>query len=191
MAFKDYSKKLWDWLTGTDSALVPSVQLSGSNTGKGIASTFTRANATDAYAANDVVADSASAGTVQSWANIGAAGDLIEILGVTAMFKKAATNLALPAGMTTFTLHLYNAAPTAINDNAAWTLGIADADKYLGSIQTSIMVDKGDILWSENYGINKPVKLAGTSLYYMPVTDAAFTPTAQEDMTFEIQTMAV
>jgi len=166
-------------------------QLMGSRTGKGILSSFTRANATDAYIAGDVIADSASAATVQSFAGVGAAGDEIMILGVTALFKKVSTNLALPTGMTTFTLHLYNAAPAAINDNVAWSLPYADADKYLGSIQTAVMADKGDILWSENSGINKPIVLAGTSLYYIPVTDAGFTPTAQVVKNFTLHSLAL
>jgi len=132
-----------------------------------------------------------SAATVQSFANVGAAGDSIMILGVTALFKKASTNLALPTGMSTFTLHLYNATPTAINDNVAWSLPYTDADKYLGSIQTATMGNKGEVLWSENSGINKPVKLAGTAIYYIPVTDAGFTPTAQVVKDFTLHTMAV
>ena len=88
---------------------------------------------------------------------------------------------AVPANMSTFTLHLFNAAPTAIADNTAWTLVSADKDKYLGSIEIDTPVDLGDVLVSHKDNINIKRKLADDSrtIYGQLVTDGGFTPTAE------------
>lgn len=89
---------------------------------------------------------------------------------------------AIPAGMTTFRLHLYDAPPTAILDNAAFDVPAGDRASYLGFIDLVTPVDMGSTLVSQNTGLNRPLKLAAgsTSLYGLLVTTGAFTPTSAE-----------
>jgi len=88
---------------------------------------------------------------------------------------------ALPAGMGYFRLHLYNAAPTPIADNAAFNLIAADRDKYMGFIELPPPLDLGDTLYTEteamNYAIRKEVTvLSGGTIYGILQTVNAFTP---------------
>lgn len=142
-------------------------------TGKASSATFTRPNDTTAYAAGDVV--STLAGAIMEFAAVGAMNDLIVILGSRLTIAVS----SVPAGCTGFYLHLYNAAPTAIADNAVYNLPAGDLAKYLGYIVIGQPVDLGDNIVSVNNGINHTVKLASTSLYGIIQTIGAFTPTAQ------------
>lgn len=141
-------------------------------TGKASSATFTRPNDATAYTAGDVV--STLAGAVGEFTTVGAANELIAILG--ARFTCAVN--AVPAGCTGFYLHLYNAAPTAIADNAAYNLPAADLAKYLGYVVIGQPVDLGDNIVAINDNINHTVKLASTSLYWILQTIGAYTPTA-------------
>jgi hypothetical protein len=98
--------------------------------------TITRPANTTAYTAGDAigVADvsvAANAGSaIHELTNIGPAGGLILMLSMDLTVSLAAA----PAGMGAFTAHIFNASPTAILDNAAYSLQAADRSKYLGSI---------------------------------------------------------
>lgn len=153
----------------TDASIAVAVKL----TGKASSATFTRPNDVTAYAAGDVV--STLAGAVMEFATVGAAADLIAILGL----RYTCAITAVPAGCTGFYLHLYNAAPAAIADNAAYNLPAADLAKYLGYVVIGQPVDLGDNIVSVSDNINHTVKLASTSLYGILQTIGAFTPTAQ------------
>jgi hypothetical protein len=85
---------------------------------------------------------------------------------------------AIPAGMSGFRLHLFNAAPTAITDNLAFNLIAADRTKYLGYIELTTPIDLGDTLWSQNDNVNFKSKLAAatTSIYGVLETKTAYTP---------------
>jgi len=100
---------------------------------------------------------------------------------------------AIPAGMTTFELHLFNAAPTAIADNTAWALADADRAKYLGKVMLSAPVDVGGTLWSQTDGINKKFKCAAasTTIYGQLATSTAYTPTALTVKTVTLHTVGV
>lgn len=106
-----------------------------------------------------------------------AAGSGFLITGATVEIDAA----AVPAGMSTFKLHLYDAAPTAIADNAAFDLPEADRAKYLGYITLAAPIDLGATLWSQNDNLNFNGKLssAGTTLYGIMTTDGAYTPTSE------------
>ncbi len=87
---------------------------------------------------------------------------------------------SLPAGMTSFRLHIYTALPTAIVDNAAFTVADADRGNYIGYIPIGTPEDiGGNILWSQVENINFVRKLAtgSTTLYCVLQTIAGFTPT--------------
>lgn len=187
MAFTDYSKKMWDWLTGGDATLVPNVQLAGSNVGKKVSTNFTRADAADAYSAGDVISDSTTTPHYLTFASVGVAGQTICINSSRIIANKASTNLAAP--VTTFRLHLFSSAPTAIADNAALTT-LAEADaapgKYLGHITMSAPIDIGYNWASQDDNINKFVTLVGTALYGILETVSGFTPTASAVKTIDL-----
>lgn len=66
---------------------------------------------------------------------------------------------------TNFRLHLFNAAPTVIADDAAFVVALADRSKYLGMIDLGVPIDLGStLLWSEVNGLSKPVQLVSHNL---------------------------
>lgn len=87
---------------------------------------------------------------------------------------------SLPSGMSTFKLHLYNAATAVpLADNAPQTYLTADKAKLLTSITLDAPTDKGDFLWSRTNGVNKVITMAtGGIVYGRLETDGAYTPTA-------------
>jgi hypothetical protein len=93
--------------------------------------------------------------------------------------------------MSSFTLHLYDATPTAITDNLAWTLLLADGGKYLGSIQFSTPVDLGTTLiyWLENINIKRKLATGSTSIYGQLVTDAGWTPGSEDVINIDLETV--
>ena len=90
---------------------------------------------------------------------------------------------AVPAGMVDFRLHLYNASPTAILDNAAFDLVTADRTKYLGFVSVPAPIDLTSTLWSETESMGYPVRKqivvpSGGTVYGQLQTVGGFTPTA-------------
>lgn len=84
---------------------------------------------------------------------------------------------AIPAGMTSFVLHLYSQTPpSALADNAAWDLSAGDRASYLGEIQMGSPADKGSSLYCSAVGVNLPVLTGATGLWAYLVTNGAFTP---------------
>lgn len=143
----------------------------------------TRPNDTTAYAALDVVGTDPA--TNLSFTGVGSVdGGHVIITGVSLRCDVA----AVPSGMSSFRLHLYNAAPTALADNAAFNLIAADRDKYLGFIEIGTPVDLGDTIYSRNDNTNFKVKLASASstLYGVLQTVGGFTPTAQAVKTISL-----
>src|SRR4030042_3959528 len=89
----------------------------------------------------------------------------------------------VPANMSTFTLHLFSSAQTAIADNAAWVLVTGDKDKYFGSITFSLPAVKGGvILWSqiEDINIKRKLDVLSNTIYGQLVTNGAYTPASAE-----------
>ena len=158
-------------------------ELTASGTPYSSSASKTRPNDTTAYAALDVIAEDASAGTVWTFANIGpAAGGKILLTRVSLRIDVN----AIPAGMGAFRLHLYNAAPTAINDNAAYNLPSGDRAKYLGYVEIPSPLDLGDTLYADTEAMGFPIRMqltlpaeASGSLFGILQTVAGFTPTAQ------------
>jgi hypothetical protein len=127
----------------------------------------------DAYAALDVIGADPSANiSFTSVGNIQAGH--IEITGASVLLATA----AIPSGMTTFAIHLFDAAPTALANNAAFNVIAADRSKYLGSITTGSAIDLGDTLYASSDSVNMVRKLAtsSTTLYGVLQTTGAFTP---------------
>lgn len=89
---------------------------------------------------------------------------------------------AVPAGMTTFRLHLYSVTPpSAIADNAAFDLPVGDRASYLGYCDLGTPVDLGATL-SVQADFLRQVKLAGTSLFAYLVTTGGFTPAGNSEV---------
>jgi hypothetical protein len=143
--------------------------------GSSPSATITRPNNADPYIAGDVVGQDPAVN--MTFSNIlPLSGGRFAILSV----RMRIDVNAIPAGMQGFRLHLYNATPTGIADNAAYNLPEADRAKYLGYVTLSVPLDNGDTLWCQDDGVNFIGKLAtgSTTIYGILQTPFAFTPTA-------------
>lgn len=128
-----------------------------------------------AYAANDIM--SVAQEFAFTYANGVAipSGSLIRILSATLKIDVA----ALQASEAAYALQCYSVTPpSALADNAAWTLASGDLAAYRGSIGLGTPVDLGAALYIRTAAIDTDIKLAGTSLFAQLQTIAGFTPTA-------------
>ncbi len=92
---------------------------------------------------------------------------------------------AVPSGMTSFRLYLYDATPpSALADNAAWDLPSGDRSNFLGYIDFGTPVDLGSTLFVQttNPGLQVKLASASTSLYGYLVTTAGYTPAANSEV---------
>lgn len=148
----------------------PSITVGG--VGFSSQATVTRPANTTPYAAGDVVGAAAAAIT---FLDIGPLGGRIIITDADLRMDVA----AVPADMTSFRLHLYNATPpSALADNAAWDLPSGDRASYLGYIDMGTPVDVGSTLFVQSDGTGtKDIQMgASTSLFGYLVTNAGYTP---------------
>jgi len=148
--------------------------------------TITRGDVTAPYLAGDVV--STVAGEVMEFPSVGSANAMIVILGSRLRIDLDA---AVTAGITGYRLHLYNAAPTAIADNAPFNLPAADRAKYLGYINISTPIRLDDTQFAQDDNINYTCILAGTSLFGILQTIGAYTPTANAVKTIILNVASV
>lgn len=141
-----------------------------------VADKLTRPNNTTAYDAGDVLGSDPAANI--EFINIAPVeGGHLVIDSVDLEINMT----AIPSGMTTFTLHLYDAAPTAIADNTAFSQA-ADSANYLGYIAITAPKVVGACLRSRvnNIGFKTKTNGGGKSLWGILVTDAAWTPEASK-----------
>jgi len=158
------------------------------NRGKSISVSVTRPNDTTAYAANDVIG-TATSGNLTFTDIVPRQGAGFLVLGSRLRIDVN----AVPSGMAGFRLHLYNAAPTAIADNAAFNLPSGDRTKYLGYITMSTPVDFGDTLVAVDDNMNFSGKCAdgSTTIYGMLETLGAYTPAASTVKTVTLNAVGV
>lgn len=101
--------------------------------------TITRPADTNAYAAKDAVSNSTSAPTILTLTNaashVGGNGYVVKV--------RAFTNSATAMLGAVFRLHLYNEAPTAVNDNAQFALLWANRTKRVGFIDLPALATEG------------------------------------------------
>lgn len=158
-----------------ENAISASNPLSIGGAGYASQPSFNRTADTNAYTAGDVVgAGTGAAGAVITFTSMGlAAGDVM----ITDADLLINVN-AVPSGMTSFRLHLYNATPpSALGDNAAWDLPAGDQAAYLGYVDLGTPVDVGSSLFVQQGGVNKKLRMgASTSLFGYLVTNGAYTP---------------
>jgi hypothetical protein len=152
----------------------PTVAIAGSNIDSdGIASivangrssspviTFNRPADTTPYGSTDVIGSGTTANHEATSAGI--SGTLIQILS-----GSLTVNLtSVPAGMTTFRIHIWDSEPTAIADNAAFSAAAADRSKYCGYIDLPLIAAVGGgFLFTFGDYIGRPIRLTSTSFWF-------------------------
>lgn len=154
--------------------LNPDGTASGAEESFSVALTVTRpANATP-YTANDVL------GGALTFAGIGSTSGG-EVLITSASLEIDVT--AVPAGMSSFRLYLYNVTPpSALADNAAWDIPAGDRASFLGYVDLGTPVDLGSTLYVKADIINAQIKLAGSSVFGYLVTNGGFTPAGNSEV---------
>lgn len=145
---------------------------------------YTRPADTNAYTAKDVIADSTSAPTLMSWA--GAA----RVTGGTGYITKARLVTDQKTNTSTFRLWLYSSAPTAINDNAPYTLLYADNSKRIGSLDLPALSTEDATNSTAASALNitdkLPYSCAATTLYGILETPSGFTPASGQKFWIEL-----
>lgn len=157
---------------------------------------ITRPANTTAYNGGDVIgiADAgtpANAGSaIHEFTAIGPSGGFIMLTDLDLRVNLS----AVPSGMTSFRLHLYNASPDAVLDNAAWDLSSSgDRGKYIGYVDLGTIVDLGSTLFLQSLANNRTLKLAdgSTSLFAVLVTTGGYTPGSGTVYTLKARAIAV
>lgn len=151
--------------------------------------TFTRPANTTAYGANELVANSETAGSVVPIKlPLGAGGFKIHTM---ILSKSDETDVA----NADFDLNLYATGTeptTAAGDNAAWTVASTPFDGYLGEYDFPIMVAASDdaftILKVGDTGMTEPIVgyIPGVYLYGFLQTDGAYSPASSETFTLTV-----
>ena len=136
--------------------------------------TITRPANTTAYSAGDVV------GGAITFATGLTSGQHAMITGADLQYQIS----AIPSGMTSFRLYLYDVTPpSAIADNAAWDFASADRSAFLGYIDLGSLVDLGTTCFCQVDNVNKKIKLNGSAnLFGYLVTAAGYTPAANSEV---------
>jgi hypothetical protein len=142
---------------------------------------LTRTADVNAYIAGDVVGSAVAAGgAVLTFSSSGGAASPFSITG-----SELRVDLtAVPATMTSFRLHLYNATPpSALGDNAAWDLPAGDTASYVGYVDLGTPVDVGSTLYVQALNLNKAVRIAENApIYAYLQTIGAYTPASGTTM---------
>lgn len=154
---------------------------SGRSAGYQSEAQLTRPNNATAYGALDAIGapdatDGTAAGSaILEFTNIAPrGGGLILLNGI----DHTIYDSAIPSTMAAHRLHLYNAAPAAILDNATWSLVAGDRSKYLGFIDIPTTVDYVATLFVQDDSIRKQVRALTSSLWGVLITVPGFTPPA-------------
>lgn len=128
------------------------------------------------YTARDVLGAAAAALTFANAAQ--AAGD-VKITSI----EIEADIAAIPAGQTSWELHMYSVTPpSALADNAIFDIPAGDRASYLGVIPVATMFDYGASLYVRADKLDVIVKAASTSLFGYLVTVGTFTPAANSEV---------
>ena len=159
-------------------ASVPSHAVTNSGTFKtqsagGRGSLLSVTPAASAYLAGDAVGVSAGS-AIQAFASAcaGAGEHILESV------QLLINRNAVISGETSYRLHLFNASPTAIADNAPFDLASADISKYLGYVDIPNVADMGSVVFSQANNVGLRFTAASATLYGVLVTVGPYTPTA-------------
>jgi hypothetical protein len=148
-----------------------------------------RPNDTAGYTAGDIIGTATGSTAAITLATIGTIGKVIRITGTRLEIDVA----AIPSGMTSFRLHLYNATPpSALGDNAPWDLPSGDRASYLGYVDLGTPEDVGSTLYVQQTGLDYDFLMgASTSLFGYLVTNGAYTPSASAVKIITLYAMAM
>jgi hypothetical protein len=138
-----------------------------------------------AYAIRDAVADSTSAPTVITFANVA------RVVGGTGYVTKFRALTDQAANVAVMRLHLFNVAPTPINDNAQQTSLYAPRASYLGYVDLPAMAQEGTgstaaIAQNTDIRLAFACAAADRNLYGLLETLTAFTPASGQKHYLEI-----
>jgi hypothetical protein len=82
---------------------------------------------------------------------------------------------------TAWRVHLFNVTPpSALADDAAFVLAAGDRASYLGYVDISQVLDLVDTQYIDMPGLNKHIKLLGTSVFGYLVNGTTLTPNAAD-----------
>ncbi len=138
-----------------------------------------------AHIANDVVGATAAAITFPSICPAASR----EIVLTSASLRYNTT--AVPAGMTSFRLYLYNVTPpSALADDAPFDLPAGDRASFLGYVDLGTPVDLGSTLYVETNGIQKQLACASTSIFGYLVTNGAYTTVTADVVVITLHAVA-
>lgn len=143
-----------------------------------VSSNFNRPGDTNAYAANDAVANSTTAGSVTplSFALNGSAGNIRRI-----RIKKSDQTVATP----TIRLWLFEASPTpGAGDNAAFTAPLTDSLGFVDVLVTTAGSDDA-VGWTD-----VDIPAVGATIYGLLQTMSVFTPANAETFTVSLWYLA-
>jgi D-arabinose 1-dehydrogenase-like Zn-dependent alcohol dehydrogenase len=155
---------------GADANGLPASSLAAAG-----AVTFTRTDNVTAYPANGVIGNGVTGSAIHA-VDLGvSAGAEIQLDTVTLTINRT----TVPAGMTTVVAHFFTAAPTAIADNAVFSLAAADRAFYAGSATLSAAaVVGGNFLYLFADYIGRKIKLTSSSIFILLPTTVGYTPAA-------------
>jgi hypothetical protein len=148
-----------------------------------ISQEITRPSDTTAYAANDVVGPTGGAA-------VGVLADFFSANGASGYIVKVELETDQAANVTPFRIYFFHTAPTAIADNAAFTLLYADVAKRIGYVDIGNMSQEGSGstgaagYWTGQ--IAAKAAAADNDLYYVIVTKSAFTPASAQKLTVKV-----
>jgi len=161
-------------------------------TGALSSATFTRPADTTAYAARDVV--STGAGALLTFANV------VATAAGSGTIVKARLMTDQSANTAQYRLHLFHTAPTAIADNAPYTMLYSNAGNRVGMIDFTACATEGTgstaaaSMRPSSDGNSLPPNLAfkcaaaSTTLYGILETLTAFTPASAQNFFVELET---
>ena len=148
-----------------------------------VAATFTRPANVTAYASKDTVSDSTGSPTVLTFTNVARVNAGTGYIVKARIMTDQSTNVAR------YRLHLFSVAPTAINDNAAWTLLWANKEERIGHIDFDGCQTEGTGSDCAN-AVNATVRLhfvaATRTLYGLLESLDAFTPASGQNYYIEL-----
>ncbi len=153
-------------------------QIKGRNTAQVVSDSLTRPDNTTEYDALDVVGED-PAENLEFDTGLEEESSFVVLR---AQLRK--DQGSVPTNMTSFRLHLYNEAPTAIADNTAYGLPAADRNKYIGYITIEAAAELGDTVWLQADEVNFTGKLASgsTTLYGILQAVSGYEPSAETVM---------
>ena len=138
---------------------------------------FSRPADTTQYAIGDAISDSTSAPTVLTFSDVGT--DFAQFFTLDFVIV---TTTAKQSTLPQINLWLFDAAPTAVNDNAAFALSDAENDSVLRVVELTSVYSATNNARLENFACESLLRMGSTTknLYGALVAANTYTPVASE-----------